>query len=109
MIWIQLMRMPPKQLEQARNQQKESLHGGWLELASLYRDPLTDIDTQIKTFDQWQAQWPNHPAAENLPGMVQALRKAVKDRPKMIAVMLPLNGPLAAAAGAGRDGVMTCV
>lgn len=107
MIWMQLMLMPANQLEQARKQQKEFLLGGWLELASLYRDPLTDIDTQIKTFDQWQAQWPNHPAAENLPGMVQALRKAVKDRPKMIAVMLPLNGPLAAAAGAVRDGLMT--
>ena len=107
MIWTQLMLMPASQLEDARKTHKEYLVSGWLELASLYRDPLTDIDTQIHSFDQWQAQWPNHPAAENLPGMIQALRKAVKDRPQTIAVMLPMNGPLAAAASAVRDGLMT--
>ncbi len=107
MIWMQLMLMPATELEQAREDHKQFLLSGWLELASLYRDPLTDIDTQIKSFDDWQAQWPAHPAAENLPGMVQALRKAVKDRPKAIAVMLPVSGPLAAAAGAVRDGLMT--
>ena len=107
MIWMQLMLMPATELEQARQQKHDTLLAGWLELASLYRDPLTDIDTQIQSFDDWQARWPNHPAAENLPGMVQALRKAVKDRPKAVAVLLPMNGPLAAAAAAVRDGLMT--
>ena len=107
MIWTQLMMMPAGELKQAQQDSRDRTLSGWLELASLYRDPLTDIDTQIHNLDDWQARWPNHPAAENLPGMIQALRKAVKDRPTTIAVMLPLNGPLAAAAAAVRDGFMT--
>ena len=107
MIWTQLMLMPANELEQAKNESNNKTLTGWLELASLYRDPLTDIDTQIQHFNNWQSRWPNHPAAESLPNMVQALRKAVKDRPQTIAVMLPLNGPLSAAAAAVRDGLMT--
>lgn len=107
MIWTQLMILPADELSSARQQTNHQELKGWLELADLYRDPLTDIDTQINLFDTWQSQWPGHPAAENLPGMIQALRRAVKDRPKSIAVLLPLNGPLANAAAAVRDGLLT--
>jgi uncharacterized protein len=107
MIWTQLMLLPADELQSAQQQTRHNELKGWLELAGLYRDPLIDIDTQISQFDQWQSTWPGHPAAENLPGMIQALRQAVKDRPQSIAVLLPLNGPLASAAAAVRDGLLT--
>lgn len=107
MIWTQMMLMPSNALKEAEQQTSNRNLKGWLELASLYRDPLTDIDTQIRHFDEWQTSWPQHPAAAQLPGMIQALRQAVKDRPQSIAVMLPLNGPLANAAAAVRDGLLT--
>src|SRR5690606_41593336 len=48
-----------------------------------------------------------HPAAANLPDMIQALKRAAKDRPDSVALLLPLNGPLADAAAAVRDGFIT--
>lgn len=107
MIWTQLMLMPASDLDVARGQSTDDTLNGWLELASLYRDPLTDIDTQLQKFDAWQAQWPAHPAAANLPDMIQALKRAAKDRPDSVALLLPLNGPLADAAAAVRDGFIT--
>lgn len=107
MIWTQLMLMPASDLDVARGQSTDDTLNGWLELASLYRDPLTDIDTQLQKFDAWQAQWPAHPAATNLPDMIQALKRAAKDRPDSVALLLPLNGPLADAAAAVRDGFIT--
>lgn len=107
MIWTQLMLMPASDLDVARGQSTDDTLNGWLELASLYRDPLTDIDTQLQKFDAWQAQWPAHPAAANLPDMIQALKSAAKDRPDSVALLLPLNGPLADAAAAVRDGFIT--
>lgn len=107
MIWTQLMLMPANELEQARTSTTDDTLNGWLELATLYRDPVTDIDTQLNRFDDWQQRWPGHPAAANLPDMIQALRRAARDRPAAIAVMLPMNGPLAGAAAALRDGFTT--
>lgn len=107
MIWTQLMLIPTSDLDVARAQSTDATLNGWLELATLYRDPLTDIDTQLQKFDAWQAQWPAHPAAANLPDMIQALKRAAKDRPDSVALLLPLNGPLADAAAAVRDGFIT--
>lgn len=107
MIWTQLMMIPAPELDSARSRADNPGLIAWLELASLYRDPLTDIDTQIRKLDDWRGRWPNHPAAANLPGIIQALQQAVKDRPRSVAVLLPLEGSLGAAAAAIRDGLLT--
>src|SRR5699024_10738442 len=70
-------------------------------------DPQADISAQVSRLEQWHQQWPNHPAAQQLPQMVQALREAASQRPQHVAVLLPESGPLAAAASAIRDGMMT--
>src|SRR5690606_19756117 len=107
MIWTQLMLIPASDLDVARAQSTDETLNGWLELATLYRDPLTDIDTQLQKFDAWQAQWPAHPATANLPDMIQALKRVAKYRPDSVALLLPLNGALADAAAAVRYGFIT--
>ena len=106
MIWTQLMMLQPDSLVRERSASGDSPLDGWLELALIYRDPLADIDSQMRNLDAWQTRWPSHPAARELPDMIRALRKAVRNRPDSIAVLLPLNGPLAPAANAIRDGIM---
>lgn len=106
MIWTQMMLLPRDTLADARSVTGSDALDGWLELAMIYRDPLADIDTQILNLDGWQQRWPDHAAARNLPGMISGLRKAVRNRPRSVAVLLPMNGPMAPAATAIRDGIM---
>ena len=100
------MSLPMDTLENRSEQASGDLRG-WLELALLYRDPQADIDNQVQRLSQWREQWPNHPAALQLPEMVGALRKAARQRPQRVAVLLPESGNLAPAAEAIRDGMMT--
>lgn len=106
LTWQALMDLPQETLE-AQAQDTSGDLRGWLQLALLYRDPQANIDAQVNRLRQWQQHWPNHPAAQQLPQMVQALQEAANRRPQHVAVLLPESGPLAAAADAIRDGMMT--
>jgi outer membrane PBP1 activator LpoA protein len=106
MIWAILMHLPGNQLEQALNNSSADTLG-WLQLAAIYRDPLANIETQSNRVDMWRQQWADHPAAKNPPEAIQVLQKATRYRPQKVAILLPLTGPLANAAGAIRDGLLT--
>ncbi|MBF1800737.1 penicillin-binding protein activator [Alloalcanivorax profundimaris] len=106
LTWEALMSLPMDTLENRSEQASGDLRG-WLELALLYRDPQADIDNQVQRLSQWREQWPNHPAALQLPEMVGAMRKAARQRPQRVAVLLPESGNLSTAADAIRDGMMT--
>lgn len=106
MIWSLLMHMPMGQLERLAQTSGDDLLG-WATLATLFRDPLTDIDTQAAQLDQWRRQWRDHPAARHTPRMVAALEEAADKRPGKVAVILPFTGPLSGPAEAIRDGLLT--
>ncbi|MDF1630722.1 MAG: penicillin-binding protein activator [Alcanivoracaceae bacterium] len=106
MIWTQLMLLPINELADAERRTDDATLSGWLELARLYRDPLSDIDGQLRNLNDWQQRRAHHPAASNMPDIIQALRKAVRERPQTVAVLLPQSGPLAAPAGAIRHGLL---
>ena len=106
MIWTQLMLLPINELADAERRTDDTTLSGWLELARLYRDPLSDIDGQLNNLNDWQQRRANHPAASNMPDIIQALRQAVRERPQTVAVLLPQSGPLAAPAGAIRNGLL---
>ncbi|WP_157933778.1 penicillin-binding protein activator [Alloalcanivorax mobilis] len=106
LTWETLMALPLQTLEENSANASGDLRG-WLELAQLYRDPQANLDGQINQLQDWRSRWPNHPAAEQLPGMVNAMQTAARERPSHVAVLLPESGPLAGAAQAIRDGLMT--
>ena len=106
MIWTQLMMLPITELTAAERRSNDNTLTGWYELARLYRDPLSDIDGQLANLDDWQKRRADHPAATNMPDIIQALRQAVRERPQTIAVLLPQSGPLAGPASAIRDGLL---
>ena len=106
MIWTQLMLLPISELTDAERRTDDDALAGWLELARLYRDPLSDIDGQLNNLNDWQQRRASHPAASNMPDIIQALRQAVRERPQTVAVLLPQSGPLAAPAGAIRNGLL---
>ena len=106
LTWEALLRLPLETVE-ARAEDTSGELRGWLELALLYRDPQANIDAQVQRLAQWRENWPNHPAARRLPETVRALQRAARERPQRVAVLLPESGPLAPAAEAIRDGMMT--
>ncbi|TNE74434.1 MAG: penicillin-binding protein activator [Gammaproteobacteria bacterium] len=77
---------------------------GWLELASTLRDPGTELDEQGRIIRRWQNNWPGHPAAQVLPSELQLIASLSESRPEKIALALPLEGALASAGKAIRDG-----
>lgn len=106
MIWQLLMQLSSSELADSIEDSRGDLLG-WLTLAQLYRDPIADLDAQVSRLNQWSAQWRTHPATDDVPDMLDALEKAVSERPSKVAILLPATGPLKNAGKALQEGIMT--
>lgn len=80
---------------------------GWLELALLLRARDIDLDDQGRLIRQWQNNWPGHPAAQILPTELALVAELAASRPEKLVLALPLNGNLASAGKAIRDGFLS--
>ncbi|MCM0611024.1 penicillin-binding protein activator [Marinobacter sediminum] len=103
-IWQLLKAVPEPELEVANTESIGYEVQGWLELAAAFREPGTGIDEKGRTIRRWQNNWPVHPAAQVLPSELQLIATLAESRPEKIALAIPLNGPLASAGKAIRDG-----
>lgn len=78
---------------------------GWLALARSVKQAGT-LSQQQRAIDNWVQQNPQHPAAQQLPEPLVMLRE-LADRPLThVALLLPMDGPLAGVARALRDGFL---
>ncbi|WP_312716592.1 penicillin-binding protein activator [Stutzerimonas nitrititolerans] len=78
---------------------------GWLALARSVKQAGT-LGQQQRAIDNWVQQNPQHPAAQQLPEPLVMLRE-LADRPLThVALLLPMDGPLAGVARALRDGFL---
>ncbi len=92
--WALLQKFNDEQLTELLTSTDDPTLRGWYQLALL---------TSPQGIKQWQVSYPNHPAQQLLKGQfIRANQQA-----KRIAVLLPLEGPLASPAKAIRDGIMT--
>lgn len=101
-IWRDLERCSPAQLEQALASAEDATWRGWLALAHL--DNTSTIALSAKLAG-WQAEFPDHPAAQPLPGGLQYLLPP-PPTPDTVALVLPLSGRLAPAGKAVREGYL---
>jgi len=105
LIWQLLQRLSAEELDELAD--NSNLNGqGWIELAQLYSNEFLGLEEQIKQLHQWQRRWWQHAAIKNPPADIANLEKALKDRPRHIAVLLPEQGAVANAAHALRDGLL---
>jgi len=105
-IWRSLMTMSQNELqERSRNEPRQVLRG-WYNLAALSKNNQGNLERQQAQVDAWRAAWPQHPASQNLPGDLQLLRTLIENQPHKIALLLPLEGRLAKAGEAVRDGFL---
>lgn len=100
-IWSLVSALPSSQLQPVADQDLS----GWLSLAAALKQSAT-LAQQQQAIDNWVQQNPGHPAALQLPDALVALRE-LADRPlSHIALLLPMDGPLASVARALRDGFL---
>ena len=100
-IW-QILSTAPKSVtgDSAINPDSYELRG-WLELVRLVENNQYDIQGQISAMEQWRNTWTSHSAATTLPDALQMVYTIWQNRPREIALVLPLQEPLGKAISEG--------
>lgn len=106
-LWQSLMSLSQQELFSGSQNETDEVLRGWYSLALLNKDSAADLERQQARLDSWRAQWPNHPANRNLPQDLVILRDLIDNQPRQIALLLPLQGRLAKAGEAVRDGFLS--
>ena len=105
-IWEALNRLTDAELQTLRTGIPPDPLSGWMELVELARLYLQQPDALTEVIPHWQQRYPRHPASTAfIPKLLEGMRGAGQ-QPEHLALLLPLNGKLANAAGAIRDGVL---
>lgn len=100
-IWRLVSALPIEELQGATDPDL----AGWLSLARAVKQAGT-LGQQQRAIDTWIQQNPQHPASRQLPEPLVTLRE-LADRPLThVALLLPMDGPLAGVARALRDGFL---
>lgn len=64
---------------------------GWIELERVYRDDEFSLSSQLDAISRWQTIWSSHPATQRLPTSLAQLQESWEQRPRHIALILPLT------------------
>lgn len=101
-VWHDLQRLDADELEFAAARTTDPDWGAWLSLAALANRDLARLSVELQ---EWLANFPEHPAANPLPGGLEYLRQSTQT-PDRVALLLPLSGRLAPAAKSVLDGYL---
>jgi hypothetical protein len=105
-IWDDLNHLSDTELQQFRKAPPPDPLSGWLELVELTRLYLQQPDALAEVIPHWQERYPAHPASGPFVDELLKTMRSAGQAPEHVAVLLPLHGELAAAAGAVRDGIL---
>ncbi len=105
-IWQNLMTLSFAQLEELSERASSRTLEGWYSLAALSKNNQTNLERQLRRVEAWQRDWPQHPASQHPPKDLQLLRQLIEQQPRQVALLLPLQGNLAQAGEAVRDGIL---
>ena len=103
-ILATLLLLPVETLEHQAELSVTSEIKGWLSLAAMTKRYQHAPLQQLSALQDWQRVWSGHPAALVVPTSLSMLSQIVQDRPKNIALVLPLQGELGNLGRAIRDG-----
>ena len=104
-ILTRLLQLPPKTLSRQAEQSRASDLRGWLSLAAIRRGYQDNPEQQLATLTAWRKVWVNHAAITMVPEMLEQLTRLIAQRPKKIALILPLqDAQLGVYGRAIRDG-----
>ncbi len=104
-LWYSLTRADADSLQQAVRPPPDTF-GGWVELALINQRYLAEREVLDRALATWRTRFPGHPAGQLIVPQMIIANEALGTPPKHIALLLPLSGGLAKAAGAIRDGFL---
>jgi len=90
-IWDAINSFSTAQLDSFANTADSYQSRGWVELARVVTSEAYSIRSQLDAITQWQRIWSQHPAAQQLPLQLEKLAQTWEQRPKHIALILPLQ------------------
>ena len=90
-IWDAINSFSLVQLNNFANTADSYQSRGWVELARVVTSEAYSIRSQLDAIIQWRRIWSQHPAAQQLPLQLEKLEQAWEQRPKHIALILPLQ------------------
>jgi len=90
-IWLALQNLSDGSLNQLAADASSYELRGWIELERVYRDDEFSLSSQLDAIARWQKIWSSHPATQRLPTALADLRETWEQRPRHIALVLPLN------------------
>jgi uncharacterized protein len=105
-LWSALMELTPQALELFNPGIAPSVDSGWFALAYAVRSYQTNPDALIVAIEDWQRNYPNHPADAALYKERLKTGTRIPQSLNDIAVLLPDSGPYAAAADAIKQGII---
>ena len=79
---------------------------GWLELGRILADAKSGALGSQRRLQAWRERYPAHPASDQLWKVVADRQAAPGERPRQVALLLPLSGRAASAGFAVRDGFL---
>lgn len=93
LIWKALGTLPYTQLQALAATAINFDVRGWYELALLSRRNSDNLDRQLQELATWRSEWARHPAAQIPPTELQLIETLARERPRRIALLLPLSLP----------------
>lgn len=106
-LWLSLTTLPMPELDTLAAEAADgSVLQGWMQLALVSRKQYDTPQTMLAQIERWQMQYHNHPANHILPSPLESVQNRLYSRPRQLALLLPLTGPLAGPGGAIKDGFM---
>ena len=103
-LWQNLMSIPFAELQQLSQHEHGQAARGWYSLAAINKNNQIDLEQQREQLQLWLRDWKQHPAHDNLPNDLRLLQSLIEQQPQQIALLLPMQGKLAEAGEAVRDG-----
>jgi len=106
LIWNRLQQAATAGMNLATPPGADPVVAGWLDLGRLAQATGGNPFRMRTELERWKAAHPAHPASQTLLDAIMANYAALTAYPQQVALILPLQGPLAASAAAVRDGFL---
>lgn len=108
-LWQSLMTLTPEALDLFNPGVAPAIDSGWFALAYITKTYASHPETLVVALEDWQRNYPNHPADPLLYEEAITMASAQTQLPEQftdIAILLPDTGPYAAAANAIKQGFL---
>ncbi len=106
LIWNRLQQAATAGVNLATPPDAGPVVAGWLDLGRLVQTTGGNPFRMRGELERWKASHPAHPASQALLDTIMANYAALTAYPRSVALILPLQGPLATSSAAVRDGFL---